>query len=112
MISADNWFPYVKRRVMVVDRQVEEKSPIEVALLEMESQVAELTEIVNAKVPDIKKLQLRYAYLKDDAISSRGRYNLSPFSCIWDFSNKLENTCLSFYLIGNPFWNHFAIVEY
>ncbi|XP_072936312.1 dedicator of cytokinesis protein 9 [Epargyreus clarus] len=58
-LTAENWFPYVKRRIPVIDTQVEEKSPIEVALSEMESQVAELTEIVNAKAPDIKKLQLR-----------------------------------------------------
>ncbi|KAL0849010.1 hypothetical protein ABMA28_013385 [Loxostege sticticalis] len=58
-LTAENWFPYVKRRVPVIETQVEEKSPIEVAVAEMESQVAELTEIVNAKAPDIKKLQLR-----------------------------------------------------
>lgn len=60
LFPGENWFPYVKRRVPVIETQVEEKSPIEVAMLEMESQVAELTEIVNAKPPDIKKLQLRY----------------------------------------------------
>ncbi|XP_045766053.1 dedicator of cytokinesis protein 9 isoform X2 [Maniola jurtina] len=58
-LTAENWFPYVKRRVPVIETQVEEKSPIEVAMSEMESQVAELVEIVNAKAPDIKKLQLR-----------------------------------------------------
>ncbi|XP_073941513.1 dedicator of cytokinesis protein Ziz isoform X2 [Choristoneura fumiferana] len=58
-LTAENWFPYVKRRVPVIETQVEEKSPIEVAVSEMESQVVELTEIVNAKSPDIKKLQLR-----------------------------------------------------
>ncbi|KAL4715192.1 hypothetical protein ACJJTC_012239 [Scirpophaga incertulas] len=58
-LTAESWFPYVKRRVPVVETHVEEKSPIEVAVAEMESQVTELTEIVNAKAPDIKKLQLR-----------------------------------------------------
>ncbi|XP_052757821.1 dedicator of cytokinesis protein 9 isoform X1 [Galleria mellonella] len=58
-LTAENWFPYVKRRVPVVDTQVEEKSPIEVAVAEMESQVVELAEIVNAKSTDLKKLQLR-----------------------------------------------------
>ncbi|XP_041973645.1 dedicator of cytokinesis protein 9 [Aricia agestis] len=58
-LTAESWFPYVKRRVAVVDTQVQERSPIEVALAEMEAQVAELTEIVNANTPDIKKLQLR-----------------------------------------------------
>jgi hypothetical protein len=63
IFSAENWFPYLKRRIPVIDTQVEEKSPIEVAVAEMESQVAELTEIVNAKAPDIKRLQLRYSSL-------------------------------------------------
>ncbi|XP_075992073.1 dedicator of cytokinesis protein Ziz isoform X1 [Anticarsia gemmatalis] len=58
-LTAEYCFPYVKRRLPVIDTQVEEKSPIEVAMSEMESQVAELVEIVNAKAPDIKKLQLR-----------------------------------------------------
>ncbi|GBP59749.1 Dedicator of cytokinesis protein 9 [Eumeta japonica] len=58
-LTAESWFPYVKRRSPVIDKQEEEKSPIEVALSEMEAQVAELTEVVNAKVHDIKKLQLR-----------------------------------------------------
>ncbi|XP_050675442.1 dedicator of cytokinesis protein 9-like isoform X2 [Leptidea sinapis] len=58
-LTAESWFPYVKRRIPVTECQVEEKSPIEVAVSEMESQVAELNEIVHAKAPDIKKLQLR-----------------------------------------------------
>ncbi|XP_049871737.1 dedicator of cytokinesis protein 9 [Pectinophora gossypiella] len=58
-LTAETWFPYVKRRAPVIETQVEEKSPIEVAVSEMEGQVAELTEIVNAKAPDLKKLQLR-----------------------------------------------------
>ncbi|CAH0700754.1 unnamed protein product [Spodoptera exigua] len=58
-LTTDSWFPYVKRRVPVIDTQIEEKSPIEVAVSEMEGQVTELQEIVNAKAPDIKKLQLR-----------------------------------------------------
>ncbi|XP_045485873.1 dedicator of cytokinesis protein 9 [Pieris rapae] len=58
-LTAENWFPYVKRRIPVSECQVEEKSPIEVAVAEMESQVNELNEIVHAKTPDLKKLQLR-----------------------------------------------------
>lgn len=50
----------MKRRVPVIETQVEEKSPIEVAITEMESQVIELAEVVNTKSPDLKKLQLRY----------------------------------------------------
>ncbi|CAK1549737.1 unnamed protein product [Leptosia nina] len=58
-LTAENWFPYVKRRIPVTECQIEERSPIEVAVAEMEGQVAELNEIVHAKTPDIKKLQLR-----------------------------------------------------
>lgn len=53
----------MKRRIAVKECQVEEKSPIEVAVTEMESQVNELNEIVHAKTPDLKKLQLRFVSL-------------------------------------------------
>ncbi|CAG4968488.1 unnamed protein product [Colias eurytheme] len=58
-LTAENWFPYVKRRIPVTECRVEERSPIEVAVAEMEGQVAELSEIVHAKAPDVKRLQLR-----------------------------------------------------
>ncbi|CAG9099891.1 unnamed protein product [Plutella xylostella] len=58
-LTAENYFPYVKRRIPVSETSEEEKSPIEVALSEMESQVAELSDIVRANTCDIKRLQLR-----------------------------------------------------
>ncbi|KAK4319158.1 hypothetical protein Pmani_009878 [Petrolisthes manimaculis] len=52
-------FPYVKKRIPMVDTEVLEMSPIEVAIDEMESRVKELTEIILKKPTDIKKLQLK-----------------------------------------------------
>lgn len=57
--SAESSFPYVKKRIMVVDTSIEEKGPIEVAFEEMQNRVMELNEIVNAKTCDAKKLQLK-----------------------------------------------------
>lgn len=60
IVSAESSFPYVKKRILVSDTHTEEKSPIEVAIEEMQNRVNELNEIVSAKTCDSKKLQLRY----------------------------------------------------
>ncbi|XP_023704534.1 dedicator of cytokinesis protein 9 isoform X3 [Cryptotermes secundus] len=52
-------FPYVTKRICVVKQQVQELSPIEVALDEMQMRVNELEEVVFMKPTDAKKLQLR-----------------------------------------------------
>ncbi|XP_058060238.1 dedicator of cytokinesis protein 9 [Anopheles bellator] len=51
-------FPYVLKRIPVRDRQSHELSPIEVAIDEMQTKIAELEEIVLGPI-DLKKLQLR-----------------------------------------------------
>ncbi|XP_035917341.1 dedicator of cytokinesis protein 11 isoform X2 [Anopheles stephensi] len=51
-------FPYVLKRIPVRDRQSQELSPIEVAIDEMQTKIAELEEIVMGPI-DLKKLQLR-----------------------------------------------------
>jgi hypothetical protein len=57
--AAQYSFPYVKKRIRVVKQRVQELSPIEVALDEMQMRVTELEEVVFMKPTDIKKLQLR-----------------------------------------------------
>ncbi|XP_067007867.2 dedicator of cytokinesis protein 9 [Anabrus simplex] len=52
-------FPYVKKRILVVKRRLQELNPIEVALDEMQMRVAELEDVVFSKPTDAKKLQLR-----------------------------------------------------
>ncbi|KAG5877389.1 hypothetical protein JTB14_028000 [Gonioctena quinquepunctata] len=52
-------FPYVKKRILVESRRIVELSPIEVALDEMQTRVAELEDVVFTKPTDAKKLQLR-----------------------------------------------------
>ena len=59
IVTTDYCFPYVQKRSMIIDCQVQEMSPIEVAIDEMESRVKELSEIISANPPDIKKLQLK-----------------------------------------------------
>jgi hypothetical protein len=49
----------VKKRIRVVKYRVQELSPIEVALDEMQMRVTELEEVVFMKPTDAKKLQLR-----------------------------------------------------
>ncbi|XP_068242950.1 dedicator of cytokinesis protein 9 [Palaemon carinicauda] len=59
ILKTDYSFPYVKKRIQIVDTEVLEMSPIEVAIDEMESRVKELVEIVQKQPTDIKKLQLK-----------------------------------------------------
>lgn len=58
-MTAEKSFPYVTKRIRVVDRIVEDLSPIEVALDEMQARVLELEEVALSKPTDAKKLQLR-----------------------------------------------------
>ena len=57
--AASHSFPYVKKRILVVYHKEEELSPIEVAIEDMKAKVAELSEVVYQRTPDIKRLQLK-----------------------------------------------------
>lgn len=59
ILTTEKSFPYVTKRIRVVDRVIEELSPIEVALDEMQARVLELEEVALSKPTDAKKLQLR-----------------------------------------------------
>lgn len=56
--SASHTFPYVKKRIEVVEHNEQELSPIEVAIDEIQSKTNDLNEVVRAVTPDVKKLQL------------------------------------------------------
>lgn len=58
-LTAQYSFPYVLKRITVKDRQIMELSPIEVAIDEMQTKIAELDEVVLTQTIDVKKLQLR-----------------------------------------------------
>ena len=58
-VTASHAFPYVKKRILVVYHKEEVLAPIEVAIDEMKNRVAELEEVVEQAVPDIKGLQLK-----------------------------------------------------
>lgn len=59
ILTTEYSFPYVKKRLRVVDRTESELSPIEVALDEMTQRVAELEDVVFTRPTDVKKLQLK-----------------------------------------------------
>lgn len=52
-------FPYIKKRILVVEKRIMELSPIEVALDEMRQRVQELEDVALIGPTDVKKLQLR-----------------------------------------------------
>jgi len=58
-VEASHSFPYVKKRILVVYHKEEELSPIEGAVIDMKAKVAELTDVVYQRDPDVKKLQLK-----------------------------------------------------
>ncbi|XP_023290391.1 dedicator of cytokinesis protein 9 isoform X2 [Orussus abietinus] len=59
ILTTQYCFPYVKKRIPVVERRVVELSPIEVALDEMRQRVQELEDVALIAPTDAKKLQLR-----------------------------------------------------
>lgn len=58
ILSTSHTFPYVKKRIEVVEHNEQELSPIEVAIDEIHSKTNDLNEVVRAVTPDVKKLQL------------------------------------------------------
>ncbi|XP_043462362.1 dedicator of cytokinesis protein 9 isoform X3 [Leptopilina heterotoma] len=52
-------FPYVKKRIPIIEKRIVELSPIEVALDEMRQRVQELEDVALIVPTDAKKLQLR-----------------------------------------------------
>ena len=63
MMAAQYCFPYVKKRLRVVDSETYDLSPIEVALDEMRQRVKDIAEVVRNQPTDLKKLQLRLQVL-------------------------------------------------
>ncbi|XP_071453557.1 dedicator of cytokinesis protein 9 [Hetaerina americana] len=59
ILTTEYSFPYMKKRILVVEKREENLSPIEVAVDEMRMRVAELQEVVSSTPTDAKKLQLR-----------------------------------------------------
>ncbi|KAK3914024.1 Dedicator of cytokinesis protein 9 [Frankliniella fusca] len=59
ILTTEKSFPYVTKRIRVIENVIEELSPIEVALDEMQARVLELEEVALSKPTDAKKLQLR-----------------------------------------------------
>lgn len=58
ILTTSNTFPYVKKRILVVQEEQYELTPVEVAFDEMQNKVKELNNVINQNPPDMKKLQL------------------------------------------------------
>ncbi|XP_044001761.1 dedicator of cytokinesis protein 9 isoform X3 [Aphidius gifuensis] len=59
IVKTDYYFPYIKKRIKIIDKKVISLSPIEVALDEMRQRVQELEDVALIAPADAKKLQLR-----------------------------------------------------
>lgn len=58
-LSASSSFPYLKKRIQVVEQQSTEMNPIEVAIDEMSRKVSELNQLCNMEEVDMIRLQLK-----------------------------------------------------
>ncbi|XP_064456848.1 dedicator of cytokinesis protein 9-like isoform X3 [Ornithodoros turicata] len=59
ILSTEYRFPYIKKRIPVKTRRTKDLNPIEVAIDEMQTRVAELEDVVHGSPHDLKKLQLK-----------------------------------------------------
>lgn len=57
--AASSSFPYLKKRIQVVEQQSTEMNPIEVAIDEMSRKVSELNQLCNMEEVDMIRLQLK-----------------------------------------------------
>ncbi|XP_073255433.1 dedicator of cytokinesis protein 11-like [Porites lutea] len=58
ILTTSNTFPYLKKRILVVQEEQYELTPVEVAFDEMQNKVKELNNVIAQNPPDMKKLQL------------------------------------------------------
>uniref|UniRef100_A0A672I3A0 Dedicator of cytokinesis 10 n=1 Tax=Salarias fasciatus TaxID=181472 RepID=A0A672I3A0_SALFA len=59
ILTSDSSFPYLKKRIQVVEQQSTEMNPIEVAIDEMSRKVSELNQLCNMEEVDMIRLQLK-----------------------------------------------------
>ncbi|XP_056296692.1 dedicator of cytokinesis protein 10 isoform X4 [Pseudoliparis swirei] len=59
ILTASSSFPYLKKRIQVVEQQSTEMNPIEVAIDEMSRKVSELNQLCNTEEVDMIRLQLK-----------------------------------------------------
>ncbi|KAG8037848.1 hypothetical protein G9C98_006059 [Cotesia typhae] len=59
IITTQYSFPYIKKRIPIIEKKIIELTPIEVALDEMRQRVQELEDVALLAPTDVKKLQLR-----------------------------------------------------
>ncbi|KAK7882575.1 hypothetical protein WMY93_028749 [Mugilogobius chulae] len=59
ILTTSSYFPYLKKRIEVVEQQSTEMNPIEVAIDEMSRKVSELNQLCNMEEVDMIRLQLK-----------------------------------------------------
>uniref|UniRef100_A0A671WIP2 Dedicator of cytokinesis 10 n=1 Tax=Sparus aurata TaxID=8175 RepID=A0A671WIP2_SPAAU len=59
ILTSECFFPYLKKRIQVVEQQSTEMNPIEVAIDEMSRKVSELNQLCNMEEVDMIRLQLK-----------------------------------------------------
>uniref|UniRef100_A0A7N8WRT7 Dedicator of cytokinesis 10 n=1 Tax=Mastacembelus armatus TaxID=205130 RepID=A0A7N8WRT7_9TELE len=59
ILTSEYFFPYLKKRIQVVEQQSTEMNPIEVAIDEMSRKVSELNQLCNMEEVDMIRLQLK-----------------------------------------------------
>lgn len=72
-LAASSSFPYLKKRIQVVEQQSTEMNPIEVAIDEMSRKVSELNQLCNMEEVDMIRLQLKL----QGSVSAKVRNNLT-----------------------------------
>lgn len=88
---ASSSFPYLKKRIQVVEQQSTEMNPIEVAIDEMSRKVSELNQLCNMEEVDMIRLQLKLqgsVSVKVGILSERRfvdefEFRLTCSSCRW-----------------------------
>ncbi|CAI8031739.1 Dedicator of cytokinesis protein 11 [Geodia barretti] len=58
VLTTSHWFPYIKKRILVIHQEQFELSPIEVAIEAMQRKTSDLVAQVQRSPPDLKRLQL------------------------------------------------------
>jgi len=76
ILTTSHWFPYVKKRIQVIDQEQFELSAIEVAIEAMDNKTADLTATVQIDPPDLKRLQL----LLQGAISTQVNQGVQEYT--------------------------------
>ena len=84
--TAHHWFPYITKRIEVVDMVQFELTALQVGIEAMEKKTRDLVEVVRSHPPDAKKLQLLLQGSISAQVGHMGGYGRSHDPTIWEGS--------------------------